>query len=222
MLEIAGIAVFLGGCVYLGIRIGRVLWDPRGAVAAVLCVLGGYLLSDLLSGVVHWSGDTIGTEQTPVLGKHFVLPFRRHHIDPKDITRHDFIETNGNNSIVSVPVLAGVALLMPATRGWLFYSCVVVTFAAFFVFCTNQFHKWAHADHAPRLARVAQRWGLILSPEHHQIHHAAPHDTYYCITVGWLNPLLHKLKVFRALEWAIGLVMPSALHIAERQRPPAA
>ena len=214
MLEIAGIVVFLSGCVYLGVLFTRTL----GALALVLCMMGGYLLSDLLSGVVHWIGDTIGTENSPVIGRHFVTPFRMHHIDPKDITRHDFIETNGNNSIVSVPVIAGVWLMLPAERGWLFYACVVVAYSAFFVFCTNQFHKWAHADQAPRVARMAQRLGIILRPSHHDIHHAAPHDKYYCITVGWLNPILAKLRVFRALEWVIGLIRPSLLHIAERER----
>jgi plasmanylethanolamine desaturase len=218
MLEIAGIVVFLSGCLYLGVRFARELWDAPGAVAFVLCAAGGYLLSDLLSGLVHWIGDTIGDEQTPVIGRHFVTPFRMHHVDPKDITRHDFIETNGNNSIVSVPVLVGVWAVLPEERGWLYYTCVVVAWSAFFVFCTNQFHKWAHADKAPRLARVFQRWGLILRPSHHDIHHAAPHDKYYCITVGWLNPVLAKVRLFRALEWLVGLVRPSLLHIAERER----
>jgi hypothetical protein len=220
MLEIAGIFVFLSGCAYLGVLFSRVLGgDARGRISLVLCLMGGYLLSDLLSGLVHWLGDTIGTEKSPLIGAHFVTPFRMHHVDPKDITRHDFIETNGNNSIVSIPVITGCWLLLPAERGWLFYACVVVAFSAFFVFCTNQFHKWAHADQAPRLARVAQRWGIILRPSHHDIHHAAPHDKYYCITVGWLNPILAKMRFFRGLEWMTAQVWPSILHIAERERP---
>ena len=61
--------------------------------------------------MVHWAGDTLGDETTPFLGKNFVMPFRQHHVDPKDIARHDFIETNGNNCIVVLAPLASAYLL---------------------------------------------------------------------------------------------------------------
>ena len=59
--------------------------------------------------------------------------------------------------------------------------------------------------------RVLQRAGLILSPEHHAIHHAAPQDKYYCITVGWMNPVLEKVRFFRILEAIVGRLAPGAL-----------
>ena len=76
----------------------------------------GYIVSDFLSGFVHWAGDTVGDETTPIFGPNFVTPFRYHHVDPEDITRHDFVETNGNNCIVAAPVLL-LVLLMPADDG---------------------------------------------------------------------------------------------------------
>jgi ubiquitin-conjugating enzyme E2 variant len=141
-----------------------------------------------------------------------------HHVDPKDITRHDFIETNGNSTIASVPVVVTLWFLMPRTAGWLHYVCLLLAVAAFFVFCTNQFHKWAHADAAPPVVRWLQSTGIILSPEHHAIHHAAPHDKYYCITVGWMNPLLTRIRFFRACEAVVGWINPNMLHLAERQQ----
>lgn len=171
-------------------------WTLAAAVAA------GYVGADFMSGTVHWLADRFGAPDTPVLGPNFIKPFRDHHLDPKDITRHDFIETNGNSCIVSMPLLAATAWLVPATPGalpgiFILASALSLTLG---VFATNQFHKWAHMDEPPALPRLLQDWHLILGRAHHQTHHTSPFDTYYCITTGWLNPLFAKTRIFDRLE----------------------
>jgi ubiquitin-conjugating enzyme E2 variant len=218
LLEVTGIAGFLGLMIYLSTRIAWSTTEARGPswwwLAA--CALGGLLLCDFISGMVHWAGDTIGGEGMLLFGPHFIKPFREHHTDPKAITRHDFIQTNGNNCLISLPVIGALAPSMSYETTPGFYISTVVVFASWFGFWTNQFHKWAHADRPPRLALWLQRWSLILRPTHHDIHHASPHDKYYCITVGWMNPLLSWLRFFRALEWAVAVFRPSLLHLGER------
>lgn len=215
-LEIVSILLFAGTLIDLGIVVSRaargpVVWLGVGAAALI-----GYLAADFISGVVHWAGDTVGDETLPLFGKNFVRPFRMHHLAPKDITRHDFVETNGNSCIVSAPVLLALLLFMPRAAGFWFFAGLALLFTTFFVFCTNQFHKWAHADAPPRVVRWLQRAHVILSPSHHDVHHAAPHDEYYCITTGWMNPLLGRTRFFRRCEGLIARVRPDLLHLAER------
>jgi ubiquitin-conjugating enzyme E2 variant len=77
------------------------------------------------------------------------------------------------------------------------------------VFLTNQIHKWAHQDERPRIVTLLQRMHLILPPVHHSAHHAAPYDRAYCITTGWLNPVLRHLRFFRRAEALITAVTGS-------------
>jgi len=213
--SISAVMIFLLGFAW---RVGVVVRSPGGWTAMLVTIFLAYIAADVISGIVHWAGDTIGDEQVPFLGPNFVRPFREHHVDQKGITRHDFIETNGNNSIVAIGPLVLAFLLMPMRESLGFFAAVFVAFLALFVLATNQFHKWAHADHPPRVARPLQRFGLILSPRHHAIHHAVPHDTHYCITVGWMNPVLNKLHFFRGMEWVVAQFRPHWLYIEERTR----
>ncbi len=71
-----------------------------------------------------------------------IRPFREHHIDPTSITRHDFIETNGDNFAACVPALAymayrfhtGSAEQIAASYNWFMYIFLL----AVFVSVTNQ------------------------------------------------------------------------------------
>jgi hypothetical protein len=220
--EIASITAVLGLLVGFGIRAAQTLESPAAWISLVATGLTAYVASDMLSGMVHWAGDTIGNERVPFLGPNFIRPFREHHFDQKGITQHDFIETNGNNCILMLGPLAFAFLLLPRRETFGFFASIFVGFMALFAVATNQFHKWAHADDPPAIARVLQRWSLILSPRHHDIHHAAPHDKHYCITVGWLNPILNRARFFRLAEALIARVRPAWLHIEERTRPVAA
>ncbi|HAN32476.1 MAG TPA: carotenoid synthesis regulator CarF [Myxococcales bacterium] len=159
----------------------------------------GYVLADFTSGLVHWMGDRLGGYETPILGAAFIRPFREHHVDPKAMTTHDFIETNGNNSIVTVPLMAA-AWLIPTTSSLGLFCFSVALSLAFWIFATNQFHKWSHQSEVPAIVAWAQRTGLILEPNHHQVHHTSPYETYYCITNGWLNAPLHKIQFWRLAE----------------------
>ena len=168
----------------------------------VLAIPLGIVAGDFVSGIVHWAADTYGSEDTPVIGPSLVKPFRLHHLYPRDICTHGLVETTGNVCILSVPCLL-VSLyllwLLPES-GWIAFAAVCLAFTAAATGATNQFHKWAHQEDPSPLARWLQRKRLVLEPEHHEKHHTRPFDSHYCITNGWLNPVLNKIKFFRRLE----------------------
>lgn len=193
-----------------GAILARVFIASRGADFWLVgaAAFAGYLSADFFSGLVHWLFDTWGSIYTPVVGKNFIRPFREHHFDQKAITHHDFVETNGNNCLVSLPVLL-TAMYMGIDAGWVgLAACAFMLFTCLGVLATNQFHKWAHTDEPAAWIRTLQRWHLILPPEHHAIHHASPFETHYCITTGWLNGALRWTRFFRILEklitWTTG------------------
>lgn len=168
---------------------------PEGGVwLALLAGFSGLCLADFISGLVHWSADTYGHPQMPVFGG-FVRTFREHHADQHDITRHDFIETNGDVCIFSSPVHF---TLLCVVEDPFALACVLGLFVGSYT--NSQIHKWAHSAQPPWLVSLFQKTRLVLSPQHHSRHHSGPHLTHYCITTGWMNSLLDGVGFFRGVE----------------------
>jgi len=181
------------------------LWVLAAASATAM------ILADLYSGLVHWGADSWGNLKTPFVGKTFIRSFREHHVDPFQITRHDWVETNGDNCMLTVPalmVLSFINIVEGSNKEiFLFFF---MTMLALFVALTNQFHKWAHMLKPSTGVAWLQNHNIILSRKNHQIHHHTPFDRYYCITTGWLNPLLGSIGFWKRIEntitWITGLV----------------
>lgn len=164
-------------------------------------LLFGYVSGDFISGFVHWLFDRYGSVNSPVVGKPFVLPFRIHHVDPMDITRHGFVDTNGNNCLASdVVLLAALLLPAPVHGGLNLFVQAAVAALGMGVFGTNQFHKWSHEIQPSPLVAWLQDHNIILGRAHHDIHHTPPFDKYYCIMAGWLNPPLTAIGFWPKLE----------------------
>jgi ubiquitin-conjugating enzyme E2 variant len=170
-----------------------------------LAALCGILMSDFISGFVHWLFDSWGNLDTPVFGRLAIRTFRHHHVDQKAITTHDFVETNACNiSLTTIWAIAGLNTLRgdDVTLYGVFFAQSLLC-ATFFTSFTAQIHKWSHMDEPPRWVGVLQRVGLVLPPGHHSRHHSAPYNRNYCITVGWLNGPLRAIRFFETLERTI-------------------
>jgi len=138
----------------------------------------------------------------------FIRPFREHHIDPLAITRHDFIEANGDNSLIILgPLLLCIYTFLTFSpeqvRTWYHTYCFLFSLGLLVMF-TNQIHKWSHTySGLPQPVLWLQALHIILPRRHHRIHHVAPHETYFCITTGWLNYPLEVIRFWATLEYII-------------------
>lgn len=184
-------------------------FDKNDILGMGIALIYGILLADFISGFVHWGADTWGSVDLPYIGKAFIRPFREHHVDPTAMTRHDFCETNGDNFMVVLPTTiwylhkyfttADPEHLMRNYR----FELSTFSLAIFLVF-TNQIHKWSHTYFGLNpVVEWLQKLHIILPRTHHRIHHIAPHETYFCITTGWLNWPLEKIRFWTTLEWII-------------------
>jgi ubiquitin-conjugating enzyme E2 variant len=185
----------------LFVRIGITVAAGTFAWLVLPALLLGYLCADLLSGTAHWFCDTFFEENTPVIGKIVIQPFRDHHVHPQRITRYRFIEQDTTNFFLMLAPLALAFWLQaprPESAGTLFWCCALAGLSTG-SFGTNLFHKWAHARKPSIAVRSLQRIGLILGPRRHQ-HHHGDYSRGFCVTSGWMNPLLDAIRFFPRVE----------------------
>jgi len=189
-----GCSVAVAGLLATGLllRLAR-CFPSLDPLAAGVGLALGFFAADVASGLVHWLCDTYFDPRTPLLGTIFIAPFREHHVDPGALVRHGFFERNGNNCLVSVPLLlTAISRLEPGG----FTRAAEVVAAGFFVAASltlcvaNQIHAWAHGTDAPRPIRALQRAGILITPERHARHHRG--DRAYAVVSGWSNALLDR------------------------------
>jgi ubiquitin-conjugating enzyme E2 variant len=181
---------------------------PASLAIVAAAVLIGYLGADFLSGSVHWFCDSFFREDTPLIGRTVIWPFRDHHRHPTAITRYRLLEQDATSYFILIPPLAtavrrGVPEASDAAA--LALHAALCGFAVG-AFGTNLFHKWAHSADVGSFVAWLQRHRLILSPEAHRVHHRT-YTGGYCVTSGWLNRGLDAVDFFGRLERCIRFLM---------------
>lgn len=190
--EVGAIALVGALSVTAAIRLAGGIDTPGQLLLAIAVLPVALALADLASGVVHWLADRVLPVQWPLVGPAFVRPFHDHHDDPLGITRHDFVDVNGNSCLVSWPLAVWAFDAAAGVEGLAAVPVALLLEASVALALTNQIHSWAHAAAPPWTVRALQRVGLVLSRSHHMRHHAPPRDRYFCITTGWMDFVLDR------------------------------
>lgn len=186
------------------IRVCNLFFFQNIWVFLCACVLS-MSAADFFSGMFHWAADTWGSIDSPLAGT-FIRSFREHHLTPVAMCKHDFFEVNGDNCMLIVPVLMLTALVTPRHDVFFLFGHNFLMLVSVWVAITNQIHKWTHTYKLPYYVQLMMDMGLILSKRDHAVHHRNPFDKYYCITNGWLNPVLANIDFWSRLEAVITYV----------------
>ena len=201
-----GLAATAGLSAVLAVRLVGSIHSGSGVAAVVAGSLVGYLLADLASGTVHWFCDTFFSETTPIIGRRLIQPFRVHHVDPQEITTCGMLEQDASSYMSLIPVLWFARSWSPMGTVALLAQAALLGLAIG-AMGTNVFHKWAHTSNPPAPVRWLQRRRWILSPEAHAVHHRS-YDGGYCVTSGWMNAVLDRVRFFPRLEVAVRSLLP--------------
>jgi sterol desaturase/sphingolipid hydroxylase (fatty acid hydroxylase superfamily) len=156
------------------------------SLSLFLAVLS-WMLADFFSGLAHYFADNYGTEDTPLVGRTLIGPFREHHHAPRAMLQHGFLERNGNSALIALPTICWIPFF--PLNAFFRALAMVLLMMTMWVVLTNQIHAWSHQDVPPRLVRLLQTCGVLLSPEHHAVHHA-PFERQRALLAGSSVPEL--------------------------------
>ena len=201
------VAVLLLAAAQLATHLGAA-WHPALIVGCLLAFAAATFAADLTSGLLHWGFDTwFSTTQGPF--RRMVSIVREHHVKPDEIFSFRFATDSGmlswfGGSGAFVLLLASrVVGDRPVVVVGLCLAAVVYSIDVSLMF---EYHKWGHRRRRGPIPRLAQRCGLLLSPDHHLRHHRGAHDSHYCLINGLADRTLGEWGFFRGLERIITAV----------------
>jgi plasmanylethanolamine desaturase len=152
------------------------------------------VLSDFVSGFIHWLEDVYAKPGMPIVSK-IAEDNQLHHTKPRA-----FLDKNWFQSSWDALLASGIVLAI----AWWFnaLSWPVILFAIL-VSNANQVHKWAHMNKQEKggLVTLLQTMHVLQSAREHAKHHTGDKNTHYCVMTNLVNPALEKVQFWRRLEW---------------------
>lgn len=159
-------------------------------------IILGFLLADLLTGIVHWWMQRVAKETWPVIGSWAIRANREHHDDPLSFLSKGFVYRNYASAVI-----AGLVGLV----WWLVIGLsVMLVITVITTALSNEIHRFTHEPHkAGPILKVMQEIGILQSPKGHSRHHRPPQNTNYCPITDWLNPILEAVGFWPRLEYLL-------------------
>jgi TMEM189-like protein len=183
-------------------------WQPALLAGCLIAFGVATFAADLTSGLLHWAFDT-WFSTTKGAFRRMVSIVREHHVKPDEIFSFRFATDSGMLSWFGG---SGAFVLLMASRlvgdrpVLVVSLCLAAVVYSLDVALMFEYHKWGHRRRRGRMARAAQRCGLLLSPDHHLRHHRGAHDSHYCLINGLADRTLGEWGLFRGLERLISAV----------------
>ena len=171
--------------------------------ALAVDILVGLFLADIFSGFVHWATDTWFDELS---GGRVIAIAREHHLYPQHIVGYGFADYVAYSSwptlLVFGPMSLGCAIFVGASP--LSLNIVAVcTLVSFVMLFGTYAHRLGHQKVDSKLVILLQRANLLMSPQHHMVHHRDNHDIRYCVVNGWANIVCDRIGFWRFLEQVV-------------------
>jgi len=153
-------------------------------------LLFGWLLADLVSGILHFGQDKMGSENTPFFAG-IITAGMSHHADPEKFINSPLWYRNRHN-VAGAVLFFIIASLLWGAKPWIYA-------AALGGLLMIEIQVYAHRETNSRAIRFLQFTGIIQRPRQHAFHHSEDNRAYCAIT-SWLNPFLDKAGLWRWLH----------------------
>ena len=152
------------------------------------------LISDLMTGIVHWWEDAYGNPNWKFFGKSVIEPNLRHHKSPREFIKGSYwsrINTSFYLGLVLILLCRCFSILN-------IYSLISIVIATH----GNEVHRFSHQTNKEngKLIVFLQRAGILQSRKHHGFHHKAPFACNYCVVTNYVNPVLQFLFFWTIME----------------------
>lgn len=178
-------------------------------------VVLGYLLADFVVACFHWFEDTYLDIHTKYsLLREIAINNELHHYKPRLIIIYNPLQSIRDQSIASV---LSVCIISVIHRNMVFkYYSIWATFVIF-VSLSNYIHQLAHlrSNEKHSIILFLQKLGLILSSDHHAVHHHSSPDNTYGVLNSYTNHIYDRLRIWRGLEFIIQILF----RISPRPKP---